>query len=153
MSRRRPKPENPREEQMKIHRRWPAFALLALIATVALVSTTTSGASSRAASGSITVWVDAVRLPVAKLYVKTHKNVHVKLVTYDGDGNGATTMQTKIQLWNRTGRAGPTSSSPNRRTTRYGWPSRRSTSPSTCNACSRRLFSRAGPRRLWRSAP
>ena len=29
------------------------------------------------------------------------------IVTYDGDGNGATTMQTKIQLWNRTGEGWP----------------------------------------------
>ena len=33
--------------------------------------------------------------------------MHVNLVTYDGDGNGATTMQTKIQLWNRTGNGWP----------------------------------------------
>ena len=46
-------------------------------------------------------------LPVAKLYVKTHPNVKVNVVTYDGDGNGATTMQTKIQLWNRTGKGWP----------------------------------------------
>jgi ABC-type glycerol-3-phosphate transport system substrate-binding protein len=90
---------------MKIHRRWPALALLVL--TTALVASATSGAASSAASGSITVWVDAVRLPVAKLYIKKHPKVHVKLVTYDGDGNGATTMQTKIQLWNRTGKGWP----------------------------------------------
>ena len=44
---------------------------------------------------------------MAKLYVKTHPKVHVNIVTYDGDGNGATTMQTKIQLWNRTGNGWP----------------------------------------------
>jgi ABC-type glycerol-3-phosphate transport system substrate-binding protein len=92
---------------MKIHRRWPTFALLVLTATAALVSASTSGAASRAASGSITVWVDAVRLPVTKLYAKTHPKVKLKIVTYDGDGNGATTMQTKIQLWNRTGKGWP----------------------------------------------
>ena len=31
----------------------------------------------------------------------------LNIVTYDGDGNGATTMQTKIQLWNRTGKGWP----------------------------------------------
>ena len=92
---------------MKIHRRWPALALLVLTATAALVSASTSGAGSQAASGSITVWVDAVRLPVTKLYAKTHPQVKLKIVTYDGDGNGATTMQTKIQLWNRTGKGWP----------------------------------------------
>jgi ABC-type glycerol-3-phosphate transport system substrate-binding protein len=94
---------------MKVKRRWLALASLAVLATAAaaLVATSTGGASSGKASGSITVWVDAVRLPVAKLYTKTHPNVKVKLVTYDGDGNGATTMQTKIQLWNRTGKGWP----------------------------------------------
>jgi len=33
--------------------------------------------------------------------------VHLNIVTFDGDGNGATTMQTKIQLWNRTGHGWP----------------------------------------------
>jgi ABC-type glycerol-3-phosphate transport system substrate-binding protein len=93
---------------MKMHRR--AFTLVALVAAAAaaLVSATTSGASRHAgASGSLTVWVDAVRLPVAKLYTKTHPRVHVNIVTFDGDGNGATTMQTKIQVWNRTGHGWP----------------------------------------------
>jgi ABC-type glycerol-3-phosphate transport system substrate-binding protein len=83
---------------------------VALVAATAaaLVSASTSGASRHAgASGSITVWVDAVRLPVAKLYAKTHPKDHLNIVTYDGDGNGATTMQTKIQLWNRTGHGWP----------------------------------------------
>jgi ABC-type glycerol-3-phosphate transport system substrate-binding protein len=44
---------------------------------------------------------------VANLYIKTHPNVHMKLVTYDGDANGATTLQTKIQLWNRAGKGWP----------------------------------------------
>src|ERR671936_1261401 len=96
-----------REEHMKIHRRWPALALLVLTATAALVSASTTGAAAQAASGSITVWVDAVRLPVTKLYAKTHPKVKLNIVTFDGDGNGATTMQTKIQLWNRTGKGWP----------------------------------------------
>jgi ABC-type glycerol-3-phosphate transport system substrate-binding protein len=58
-------------------------------------------------AGSLTVWVDSVRLPAAKAYVKSHPNVHVKIVTYDGDANGAATLQTKIQLWNRTGNGWP----------------------------------------------
>jgi ABC-type glycerol-3-phosphate transport system substrate-binding protein len=68
---------------------------------------TTSAAKAGPASGALTVWVDAVRLPAAKAYVKAHPNVHVKVVTFDGDGNGATTLQTKIQLWNRSGKGWP----------------------------------------------
>ena len=56
---------------------------------------------------SITVWVDSVRLPAAKAYAAAHPNVNVKIVTFDGDANGATTLQTKIQLWNRTGKGWP----------------------------------------------
>jgi ABC-type glycerol-3-phosphate transport system substrate-binding protein len=59
------------------------------------------------ASGPLTVWVDAVRLPVAKAYAKAHPDVKLKIVTFDGDGNGATTLQTKIQLWNRSGKGWP----------------------------------------------
>ena len=44
---------------------------------------------------------------MAQLYVKTHPKVHVNIVTFDGDADGATTMQTKIQLWNRTGNGWP----------------------------------------------
>ena len=93
---------------MKMHRRAFTLVTLVAVAAAALISASTSGASRHVgASGSITVWVDAVRLPVAKLYAKTHPNVHVNIVTFDGDGNGATTMQTKIQLWNRTGHGWP----------------------------------------------
>lgn len=94
---------------MKIYRRWLAVAALAVAtaAAAALGAATTGRASSSGASGSLTVWVDAVRLPVAKLYAKTHPKVRLNIVTFDGDGNGATTMQTKIQLWNRTGRGWP----------------------------------------------
>jgi ABC-type glycerol-3-phosphate transport system substrate-binding protein len=93
---------------MKVKRRWLALVPLAAVAAAALATASIGGAAPRAGvSGSLTVWVDAVRLPVAKLYAKTHKKVHLKIVTYDGDGNGATTMQTKIQLWNRTGNGWP----------------------------------------------
>ena len=97
------------EEHMKINRRWLALALLVVAAAVGSSSLRSTGGASQHGppSGSITVWVDAVRLPVAKLYAKTHPNVHLNIVTYDGDGNGATTMQTKIQLWNRTGNGWP----------------------------------------------
>ena len=92
---------------MKVNRRWLALVPLVVVAAAALAAASTGGASTRAASGSITVWVDAVRLPVAKLYAKTHRKVHVNIVTFDGDANGATTLQTKIQLWNRTGNGWP----------------------------------------------
>src|SRR5512132_2003500 len=57
---------------MTVKRRWLVLASLVAVATTtaALVAASTGGARSGKASGSITVWVDAVRLPVAKLYTK-----------------------------------------------------------------------------------
>jgi ABC-type glycerol-3-phosphate transport system substrate-binding protein len=94
---------------MKFNRRWLALLPLTVIVALAVLATAATGGArtAKGPSGSLTVWVDAVRLPVAKLYQKTHPKVHLKIVTFDGDGNGATTMQTKIQLWNRTGHGWP----------------------------------------------
>jgi ABC-type glycerol-3-phosphate transport system substrate-binding protein len=103
------------------HRRlWPVIALVALALAACSSSGGTkkgqssgatavqSGASGAAgASGNLTVWVDAARLPAAKAYQAAHPNVHLNIVTFDGDGNGASTLQTKIQLWNRTGNGWP----------------------------------------------
>jgi ABC-type glycerol-3-phosphate transport system substrate-binding protein len=73
----------------------------------AATTSTASGAKGGPASGSLTVWVDSVRLPAAKAYAAAHPNVHVKIVSFDGDANGAATLQTKIQLWNRSGKGWP----------------------------------------------
>ena len=77
---------------------------------VALALVSACGGSSGDGSSDdadLTVWVDAARLPAAEAYKKAHPDVKMDIVTYDGDGNGATTMQTKIQLWNRTGEGWP----------------------------------------------
>src|SRR5579872_2644793 len=96
---------------------WRGHIAIASVAAAGLVlaggvvgsSTSAAGthAAARASSGSLVVWVDAVRLPAVKAYAKAHPKVKVKIVTFDGDGNGATTMQTKIQLWNRAGNGWP----------------------------------------------
>ncbi len=70
-------------------------------------TTATTAKPTGPVAGSLTVWVDAARLPVAQAYAKSHPNVHVHIVSFDGDANGATTLQTKIQLWNRTGSGWP----------------------------------------------
>jgi ABC-type glycerol-3-phosphate transport system substrate-binding protein len=98
---------------MKFNRLWlgalPALVALAIALAASSTSGATpkSGAAASAASGSIEVWVDAAREPVADAYIKSHPNVKVKKVVFDGDGNGATDLQTKIQLWNRTGSGWP----------------------------------------------
>jgi ABC-type glycerol-3-phosphate transport system substrate-binding protein len=87
------------------------LATLAVTGLVAIAACSGGGGSPKAGSSQdsndLTVWVDSVRLPAAQAYVKEHPGTHVNVVTYDGDGNGATTMQTKIQLWNRTGNGWP----------------------------------------------
>jgi ABC-type glycerol-3-phosphate transport system substrate-binding protein len=94
---------------MKLNRRWLMLVpLVGVIAATALATAVSGGASSASGpSGSLTVWVDSVRLPAAKLYQKTHPKVKLHIVTFDGDSNGATTLQAKIQLWNRSGHGWP----------------------------------------------
>jgi len=86
-----------------------ALAPLAVLGVVLMAACSTGQPSSSSSqdTSKLTVWVDAVRLPVAEAYAKARPNVKVDIVTYDGDGNGATSMQTKIQLWNRTGNGWP----------------------------------------------
>jgi ABC-type glycerol-3-phosphate transport system substrate-binding protein len=89
-------------------RLWPVVIVTALaLAGCGSSSDGSDSGPSAAGSGELTVWVDSVRLPVAQAYVKAHPNKKVKIVTFDGDANGATSLQTKIQLWNRTGKGWP----------------------------------------------
>jgi ABC-type glycerol-3-phosphate transport system substrate-binding protein len=94
---------------MKQRRLWPAVLVTAALALAGCGSSGDKPKSGSSASGSgpITVWVDAARLPVAQAYATAHPKQKVNIVTFDGDGNGATTMQTKVQLWNRTGNGWP----------------------------------------------
>jgi ABC-type glycerol-3-phosphate transport system substrate-binding protein len=58
-------------------------------------------------SGPLTVWVDSTRVPAAQAYQKAHPSVKLNIVTYDGDANGANTLQTKVDLFDRTGSGWP----------------------------------------------
>ncbi|WP_043665176.1 ABC transporter substrate-binding protein [Streptomyces xylophagus] len=58
-------------------------------------------------NGTLTVWADSTRLAAAKLYQKLHPDVKLNIVTYDGDANGSNYLQTKVQLFNRTGKGWP----------------------------------------------
>jgi len=58
-------------------------------------------------NGALTVWVDSDRLPAAQLYQKEHPSVKMNIVTYDGDANGSNYLQTKVGLFNRTGKGWP----------------------------------------------
>ena len=89
---------------MKQRRLWPAVVVMALALASACGGSSGGGSSDDV---DVTVWVDAARLPAAEAYEKAHPDVKMDIVTYDGDGNGATTLQTKIQLWNRSGKGWP----------------------------------------------
>jgi len=58
-------------------------------------------------SGTLTVWVDSTRVPAAQAYQKAHPNTKLNIVTYDGDANGSNTLQTKVDLYDRTGSGWP----------------------------------------------
>ncbi|WP_416978994.1 ABC transporter substrate-binding protein [Streptomyces sp. T028] len=57
--------------------------------------------------GALTVWVDSTRVAAANLYQKEHPEVKMDIVTYDGDANGSNYLQTKVQLFDRTGKGWP----------------------------------------------
>ena len=91
-----------------------AVGVIALAATVAACGNgNSSGGSSGVtkdgfkqaaqSSGPLTVWVDSTRVPAAQAYAKAHPNVKLNIVTYDGDANGSNSLQTKVDLYDRTG--------------------------------------------------
>ncbi len=99
-----------------------AFAAAGLAAMVAVAVAACGGGSSssssspmkdgfsqapQSSSGALTVWVDSTRVPAAQAYQKAHPNVKLDIVTYDGDANGSNFLQTKVDLYNRTGSGWP----------------------------------------------
>lgn len=96
-----------------------AFLSLSLLAGVGLAgcasadqSTTGAGESAftqapQDAASSITVWTDSTRLDAVKQYQAAHPDVKMNVVTYDGGADGSTYLQTKVQLFDRTGKGWP----------------------------------------------
>jgi ABC-type glycerol-3-phosphate transport system substrate-binding protein len=58
-------------------------------------------------SAGITVWADSTRLPMVQAYQKLHSDVKMNVVTYDGGADGSNYLQTKVQLFDRTGNGWP----------------------------------------------
>ncbi|MFF1875912.1 ABC transporter substrate-binding protein, partial [Kitasatospora herbaricolor] len=58
-------------------------------------------------SSQITVWADSTRLPAVQAYQKSHPDVKMDIVTYDGSADGSTYLQTKVQLFDRTDKGWP----------------------------------------------
>ena len=85
----------------------------AALSGCASTTTKTAGAPSefkQAAqdnAAAITVWADSTRLPDVQKYQKEHPAVKMNVVTYDGSADGSTYLQTKVQLFDRTGSGWP----------------------------------------------
>ena len=107
-----------------LHRRYqPSRVALAVVAAGALATLTAcASADSTSSAGSgpttfkaqpqnnsapITVWADSTRLPSVQAYQKAHPGVKMNIVTYDGSADGSTYLQTKVQLFDRTGKGWP----------------------------------------------
>ncbi|MEV0474793.1 ABC transporter substrate-binding protein [Streptomyces prunicolor] len=92
-----------------------SLATAAALAGCASADTTTPSASKQSAfkpvaqkaSSQITVWADSTRLPSVQAYQKAHPDVKMKVVTYDGGADGSTYLQSKVQLFDRTGSGWP----------------------------------------------
>ena len=93
-----------------------ASALTALAGCASADPSAPAGSASSAASfkpvtqdpsSTITVWTDSTRLPEVQAYQKAHPGVKLNIVTYDGSADGSTYLQTKIQLFDRTGSGWP----------------------------------------------
>jgi ABC-type glycerol-3-phosphate transport system substrate-binding protein len=58
-------------------------------------------------ASTITVWADSTRLPAVQQYQKSHPDAKLNIVTYDGSADGSTYLQSKVQLFDRTGSGWP----------------------------------------------
>ncbi|MEV0536807.1 extracellular solute-binding protein [Kitasatospora sp. NPDC050463] len=84
-----------------------AMALSACGGSTPAKTTKDGFAQAAQTDGAVTVWVDATRLAAAKQYQALHPEVKMDIVSYDGDANGSNYLQTKVQLFNRTGKGWP----------------------------------------------
>src|SRR5882757_7092360 len=93
-----------------------SLATAAVLAGCASADTTAQSSSSAQPTfkpvtqkdgSQITVWADSTRLPSVQAYQKANPDVKMKIVTYDGGADGSTYLQTKVQLFDRTGSGWP----------------------------------------------
>ncbi|MFI9762244.1 ABC transporter substrate-binding protein [Streptomyces sp. NPDC051963] len=110
---------SPRADRRRTLTRTAAAALcLATAAALAgCASADTSTGSTPSASAfkpvtqkegsQITVWADSTRLPSVEAYQKANPDVKMDIVTYDGGADGSTYLQSKVQLFDRTGSGWP----------------------------------------------
>jgi ABC-type glycerol-3-phosphate transport system substrate-binding protein len=92
------------------------FALAAAAALVAGCASAQQSSGPSAATfqpvaqdnaSTITVWADSTRLPAVQQYQKSHPDSKLDIVTYDGSADGSTYLQSKVQLFDRSGNGWP----------------------------------------------
>ena len=88
------------------------WGTLTAVGVTALVIATGAGTSSaavhpQATQSSLTIWVDAARVPQVKAYEKAFPKVKVNLVTFDAGANGSGSIESKVALFNRVGHGWP----------------------------------------------
>lgn len=113
----RPHFSRPRRSRSRVTGAFAALGVMSLLALAGCASADPTPAASgpaakfsptpQKAGSEITVWADATRVPGVKAYQKAHPDVKMKIVTYSGDANGANDLQTKVQLFDRTGSGWP----------------------------------------------
>jgi ABC-type glycerol-3-phosphate transport system substrate-binding protein len=84
--------------------------VLAGCASAAPTSSATAASfheATQTPGSTVTVWTDSTRLPFVQAYQKSHPDVKLNIVTYDGSADGSTYLQTKVQLFDRTGSGWP----------------------------------------------
>ncbi|MFD3453252.1 ABC transporter substrate-binding protein [Streptomyces sp. NPDC058691] len=110
----------PHARPARPRRRSLAAAVLALCAATALAGCASADTSTSKDAGTgafkpvkqdggatVTVWADSTRLPAVQEYQKTHPDAKLNIVTYDGGADGSSYLQTKVQLFDRTGKGWP----------------------------------------------
>ena len=101
--------------QRRTTRTAAAVLAVGVLAAACASADPNAGGSSPAASftaqpqdnSKITVWTDSTRLASVQAYQKANPNVQMDVVTYDGSADGSTYLQTKVQLFDRTGSGWP----------------------------------------------
>ena len=100
-------------------RRGAASAVIAVTTCVGMVACASAEQTESAPGGAgfspvpqdetsqIVVWADSTRLPAVQQYQKAFPDKKMEVVTYDGGADGSNYLQTKVQLFDRTGSGWP----------------------------------------------
>lgn len=84
-----------------------AIGVIAPLAAACTGGTSIGQETVQNSKAPIVVWTDSTRLPGFQEFQKTHPDIKMKIVTYNGDAAGSNYLQSKVELYNRTGHGWP----------------------------------------------